>query len=148
MGSNMSFRREVLARVGGFSDGLGRIGSTPLGCEETELCIRVRQQMPRARIVFQPDAVVTHRVGEARTSWRYLVRRCWAEGLSKAAISGTVGRQDALSAERAYLTRVLPAAVRRQLRAGALAGALAITAAVLVTGSGYLWGLGRARCGG
>jgi O-antigen biosynthesis protein len=153
MGSNMSFRREVFAMVGGFSDGLGRIGSTPLGCEETELCIRVRQRMPHARVVFEPGAVVTHRVGEARTGWRYLLRRCWAEGLSKAAVCGTVGRHDALSAERAYLTRVLPAAVRRQLRAGALAGALAITAAVLVTGSGYLRGRylrgwGRGGCGG
>jgi glycosyltransferase involved in cell wall biosynthesis len=31
MGCNMSFRREVFARVGGFSEGIGRIGSTPLG---------------------------------------------------------------------------------------------------------------------
>jgi beta-glucanase (GH16 family)/GT2 family glycosyltransferase len=143
MGSNMSFRRDVFGRVGGFSDGIGRVGSTPLGCEETELCIRLRQRVPGARIVFEPAAVVVHRVGAARTGWRYLLRRCWAEGLSKAAISRTVGRHDALSAERAYLTRVLPAAVARQLRAGALAGALAIAAAVLVTASGYLWGLSR-----
>jgi glycosyltransferase involved in cell wall biosynthesis len=151
MGCNMSFRRDVFAQVGGFSDDIGRIGSTPLGCEETELCIRLRQRTPEARIVFEPAAVVTHRVGEARTGWRYLVRRCWAEGLSKAAISRTVGREDALSAERAYLTRVLPAAVARQLaaaargRLGALAGALAVVAAVLFTATGYLWGLRRGR---
>jgi GT2 family glycosyltransferase len=150
MGCNMSFRRDVFARVGGFSDGIGRIGSTPLGCEETELCIRLRQRMPDARIVFEPAAEVGHRVGEARTRWRYLLRRCWAEGLSKAAIAGMVGRDDALSAERAYLTRVLPAAVVRQLalagrRRGALAGALAVLAAVLCTGSGYLWGRRRGR---
>ncbi len=72
MGCNMSFRRDVFAQVGGFSDGLGRIGSTPLGCEETELCIRLRQRMPEARIVFEPAARVTHRVGEARwpARWR------------------------------------------------------------------------------
>jgi glycosyltransferase involved in cell wall biosynthesis len=149
MGCNMSFRRDVVVQVGGFSDDIGRIGSTPRGCEETELCIRLRQRMPEARIVFEPAAVVTHSVGEARTGWRYLLRRCWAEGLSKAAISRMVGRGDALSAERAYLTRVLPAAVARQLataargRPGALAGALAIVAAVLCTATGYLCGLGR-----
>jgi glycosyltransferase involved in cell wall biosynthesis len=146
MGCNMSFRREVFTRVGGFSDGIGRIGSTPLGCEETELCIRLRQQMPDVRIVFEPAAEVTHRVTEARTNWRYLLRRCWAEGLSKAAIARTIGRDDALSTERAYLTRVLPAAVARQLAfagpgSGVLAGPLAIAAAVLFTASGYLWGL-------
>ena len=146
MGCNMSFRREVFDQVGGFSDGLGRIGSTPLGCEETELCIRLRQRTPGARIVFEPAAVVRHRVGGARTGWRYLLRRCWAEGLSKAAVSRLAGRQDALSAERAYLTRVLPAAVGRQLadaargRLGALAGALAVVAAVSVTAAGYLRG--------
>ena len=140
MGCNMSFRREVFAWIGGFSDGIGRIGSTPLGCEETELCIRLRQRVGQARIVFEPAAQVTHRVGEPRTGWRYLLRRCWAEGLSKAAIAGTVGRDDALSTERAYLTRVLPAAMARQVRAGAPAGALAIAAAVLGTASGYLWG--------
>jgi GT2 family glycosyltransferase len=152
MGCNMSFRREAFAQIGGFSDGIGRIGSTPLGCEETELCIRLRQRMPDARIVFEPAAEVTHRVDEARTSWRYLLRRCWAEGLSKAAVAGLVGRDDALSAERAYLSRVLPAALARQLagagrRPGALAGALAVLAAVLFTGSGYLWGLRRGRGG-
>ena len=149
MGCNMSFRRDVFAQVGGFSDGLGRIGSTPLGCEETELCIRLRQRMPEARIVFEPAARVTHHIGEARTGWRYLLRRCWAEGLSKAAISRMVGREDALSAERAYLTRVLPAAVAWQLAAAArgrpraLAGALAVVAAVLFTATGYLCGLRR-----
>jgi hypothetical protein len=84
-------------------------------------------------------------VSQARTGWRYLLRRCWAEGLSKAAISRMVGRDDALSAERAYLTRVLPAAVARQIRAGAPAGALAIAAAVLFTASGYLRGLAAAH---
>ena len=43
MGCNMSFRREVFERVGGFAEDIGRIGKNPLGCEETELCIRARQ---------------------------------------------------------------------------------------------------------
>jgi O-antigen biosynthesis protein len=147
MGCNMSFRRDVFGVAGGFSEGIGRIGSVPLGCEETELCIRLRQRVPGARIVFEPAAAVMHRVGQARTGWRYLLRRCWAEGLSKAAIAQMVGRGDALSAERAYLTRVLPGAAARQVRTGALAGALAIMAAVLFTGSGYLWGLRRRPAG-
>ncbi len=58
MGCNMSLRREVFARVGGFAEDLGRIGRNPLGCEETELCIRIRQSYRRmgreARIVFEP----------------------------------------------------------------------------------------------
>ena len=54
MGCNMSFRRRVFAEVGGFDENLGRIGKTPLGCEETELCIRAHQRFPGATIVFEP----------------------------------------------------------------------------------------------
>ncbi|HET7094259.1 MAG TPA: glycosyltransferase family 2 protein, partial [Thermomicrobiales bacterium] len=42
IGANMSFRRCVLEAVGGFRSGIGRIGALPVGCEETELCIRGR----------------------------------------------------------------------------------------------------------
>lgn len=38
IGANMSFRRSVFAVVGGFTVGIGRVGTRPLGCEETELC--------------------------------------------------------------------------------------------------------------
>ena len=104
MGCNMSVRREVFARVGGFAEDLGRIGRNPLGCEETELCIRVRQAYRRmgreARIVFEPAAQVDHRVSADRVRWAYLRRRSWSEGLSKAAVSRLVGSDDALSTER------------------------------------------------
>ena len=122
MGCNMSVRREVFARVGGFAEDLGRIGRNPLGCEETEFCIRVRQIYRRmgrgARIVFEPTAQVDHRVSDDRVRWAYLRRRSWSEGLSKAAVSQLVGSDDALSTERTYVATVLPGAVVRELRAG------------------------------
>src|SRR5439155_54307 len=46
IGCNMSMRRELFDAVGGFTHGIGRIGTIPLGCEETEWCIRVRQRFP------------------------------------------------------------------------------------------------------
>ncbi len=72
-----------MQRVGGFKDGIGRVGRTPLGCEETELSIRARAATG-GRIVQMPDAKVEHRVSADRTRWLYFRRRCWAEGLSKA----------------------------------------------------------------
>lgn len=144
MGCNMSVRREVFARVGGFAEDLGRIGRNPLGCEETEFCIRVRQIYRRmgrgARIVFEPAAQVDHRVGDDRVRWAYLRRRSWSEGLSKAAVSQLVGRDDALSTERAYVATVLPGAVVRELRAGRPASALAVVTALGATAAGYLRG--------
>jgi GT2 family glycosyltransferase len=144
MGCNMSVRREVFARVGGFAEDLGRIGRNPLGCEETELCIRIRQSYARmgrdARIVFEPAAQVDHRVSGDRVRWTYLRRRSWSEGLSKAAVSRLVGSDDALSTERAYVASVLPGAVARELRAGRPTSALAIVTALVATGAGYARG--------
>ena len=144
MGCNMSVRREVFARVGGFAEDLGRIGRNPLGCEETELCIRIRQSYRRmgrgARIVFEPAAQVDHRVSADRVRWAYLRRRSWSEGLSKAAVSRLVGSDDALSTERAYVATVLPGAVARELRARRPASALAIVTALAATAAGYLRG--------
>jgi GT2 family glycosyltransferase len=144
MGCNMSARRAVFDRVGGFAEDLGRIGRNPLGCEETEFCIRVRQTYRQdgrtARIVFEPAAEVDHRVSPDRVEWSYLLRRSWSEGLSKAAVARLVGSEDALSTERAYAARVLPSAVVRELRAGRPESAAAVVAALAWTTAGYVRG--------
>jgi GT2 family glycosyltransferase len=144
MGCNMSFRREVFERVGGFAEDIGRIGKNPLGCEETELCIRARQAYERAgekiRIVFEPAAIVDHRVSSDRVEWAYLRRRSWAEGLSKAAVSKLVGSDDALSTERSYVARILPAAVVRELKERRVSSAAAVVTALAFTSAGYLRG--------
>ncbi len=140
IGCSMSFRRSALVGVGGFNTDVGRVGSLPLGCEETELCIRVRQLDPSWRILLNPASVVDHRVSPDRERWAYLVRRSYAEGLSKAAISRTVGRGDALSSERAYTTRVLPRGALRELAAGHPSAALAIVISVGAAAAGYLRG--------
>jgi GT2 family glycosyltransferase len=144
MGCNMSFRREVFDRVGGFAEDIGRIGKNPLGCEETELCIRARQAYQRAgekiRIMFEPAAAVDHRVSDDRVEWAYLRRRSWAEGLSKAAVSKLVGSDDALATERSYVAKVLPAAVLREIKEGRVSSAAAVITALACTTAGYVRG--------
>jgi glucosyl-dolichyl phosphate glucuronosyltransferase len=144
MGCNMSFRREVFERVGGFAEDIGRIGKNPLGCEETELCIRARQAYERTgekiRIIFEPAAAVDHRVSTDRVEWAYLRRRSWAEGLSKAAVSKLVGSDDALSTERGYVAKVLPTAVLRELKEGRVSSAAAVVTALACTTAGYVRG--------
>lgn len=143
MGCTMSFRRDVLNRVGGFAEQLGRTASLPLGCEETELCIRLRQREPGARVLLAPAATVRHRVSADRLGWRYLRRRSWSEGRSKAAVSRLVGQRDALSTERSYLRSVIPRALGRAVLGGRPATAGALVLAVVATGAGYL--VGRLR---
>jgi glucosyl-dolichyl phosphate glucuronosyltransferase len=146
IGANMSFRREVFGSVGGFTDGIGRVGSRPLGCEETELGIRLRQWRPEARLVYEPAAVVRHRVTPDRMAWRYFCSRCYAEGLSKAMVSRRVGARDALETERRYVRSVLPRAIVRELdprrhdRYARLASAGAILAGLGLAAAGYARG--------
>ena len=144
MGCNMSLRAEVFKRVGGFAEDIGRIGKNPLGCEETELCIRARQAYRadgrEVRILFEPAAAVDHRVSDDRVDWSYLRRRSWAEGLSKAAVSKLVGQGDALSTESKYVATVLPKALLREVKAKRPASAAAVVTALGFTAAGYVRG--------
>jgi len=142
IGANMSFRRTAFA-AGGFTEGLGRVGTLPLGCEETEFSIRAAAAHVGSRVMYAPDSVVHHHVTPDRTTWRYLVRRCYAEGQSKAAVASLVGKGPALASERAYLRSTLPRAVRRELgAAGGWRRAGAVVVAVAGAGAGYV----RQRC--
>ena len=144
MGCNMSVRRSVLQAVGGFDTGLGRTPDSPLGCEETELCIRAQTHFPQGRFLLEPRAVVHHAVPAERGSWRYFRARCRAEGISKARVARNVGRTAALSAERGYVRRVLPTGVLHNLARGlhgdlaAPAQAGAIVAGLAFTATGFL----------
>jgi GT2 family glycosyltransferase len=80
IGCNMSFRREVFARIGGFSDQIGRVGVRPSGCDETELCIRLGQRLPHALLLYTPRARVQHYVPAVRARWAYFSARCLLEG--------------------------------------------------------------------
>jgi GT2 family glycosyltransferase len=148
IGANMAFRRSVLAQAGGFVTGIGRVGRTPLGCEETELSIRARA-VTGGTILHLPDCRVWHQVPSDRTTWRYFRTRCWAEGLSKALVRRSVGSDAALASERAYVRRSLPSALRRELGTAlrgdpaGLARTVAIVSGLAMTGAGYLWGLLR-----
>ncbi|OPC83617.1 hypothetical protein B4N89_24140 [Embleya scabrispora] len=146
IGANMSFRRSVLLDVGGFRTDLGRVGTRPLGCEETELCLRAAARHRGGVLGYEPAAVVRHRVPAARTTWRYFRARCWAEGLSKAAVSRHAGTGRALASERSYLASTIPRALVRPFApepGPPKATVPALVLGVLTTALGYA--AGRAR---
>jgi glucosyl-dolichyl phosphate glucuronosyltransferase len=145
-GCNMSVRRAVFDEIGGFDEDAGRVGLIPLGAEETEFCIRIAQRKPGSRVVFEPTAVVHHRVTPARTEFAYLRSRSHAEGVSKAAMARLVGAQDATSEESHYVSKVLTAGLRRELGKGIRGdrsgwkGAAGIITCVSTTGFWYARG--------
>ncbi|MGP2437443.1 glycosyltransferase family 2 protein [Streptomyces sp. JW3] len=154
LGGNASFRRAAFDAAGGFATGIGRDGDKrPLGCEETELCIRLSRARPDAVLLIDDRAVIHHRVPAPREHFGYFRTRAWAEGLSKALVARSVGTEKGLESERRYASRVLPAGVARGLRDAVLARpggagrAGAIVAGVLTAAGGYLVGSVRARRG-
>ena len=147
VGANMAFRREVFDAVGGFRNGIGRVGTLPVGCEETELCIRARQHWPRGAFLYQPEARVFHRVPGHRTSWRYFCERCFAEGRSKAVITSYVGAKDSLSSELTYTLRTLSKGIVHHILNGVFRldvcgflRAATINSGFMITMMGYLIG--------
>ena len=142
LGGNMSFRREVFGIVGGFQSGIGRSADKrPLGCEETEFCIRLAQRAPSAVLLVDHRAMIWHFIPDKRCRFSYFLSRCYAEGISKARVTSNVGSGDGLSAERAYVTRALPRGVFKGVaelfrgqpaglgRAGAIIAGLGMTVA-------------------
>jgi GT2 family glycosyltransferase len=147
LGCNMSFRREVIEEIGSFRNTMGRIDKRPLGCEETEFCIRALQRWPRKVLMYKPSALVYHRVPASRARGNYFLSRCYSEGLSKAMVARFVGSGDGLASERTYALKTLPRGGARGLKdtffRGDLAG-LGRTGAIVTglasTTSGYIVG--------
>lgn len=139
IGANASFRRDLFDD-GGFVTGIGRSAAVgrPIGGEETEFCIRAAAKRPGGIFLHDDAAAVTHHVPAARQSFSYFRSRCFAEGLSKAQVTDSVGRDAGLASEWSYSTVTLPRGVLRGL-GRALRGDITglLTAAAIIIGLGY-----------
>lgn len=117
-GCNMSFRKGAFERAGLFDVSLGRVGRKLVTAEETEFSIRALGTFPGSRIMYDPEAVVYHKVHEYRERFWYLIKRGYYEGMSKAHIEklykGVNG--GALKTEDAYLKFLLGRAVPGRMK--------------------------------
>jgi GT2 family glycosyltransferase len=144
IGANMSFRRYVFEAVGGFREDIGRVGRyPPVGCEDTALCIRASELWPLGKFLYEPRARVRHRVPDNRGKWQYFLRRCYAEGSSKAHLAQLFGLTTSLALERKFVTRTVPTGLARAAADMVLHG----EAAALARGAAMLLGLLSAGAG-
>jgi glycosyltransferase involved in cell wall biosynthesis len=141
IGAAMAVRRDALTVINGFSPELGRVGTLPVGCEETLMGVSLRQEFPHLQIIRDTTFRVAHHIPRARMTFTYFVRRCFHEGVSKAVLTRISGHQLALSSERDYTTRILPSGLW-QSRANPLR-ALALIAGFVVTAVGFTSGTVR-----
>jgi hypothetical protein len=72
------------------------------------------------RWMYVPGAVIDHEVPADRSTFGFLVRRCYAEGRGKVQMAGLLGNPGTLGTERDYLRRTLPRALARNIAAAGL----------------------------
>jgi glycosyltransferase involved in cell wall biosynthesis len=85
LGANMGIRRELLDRIGGFREDLGRSnGRKILGQEVPDFLSRARAV--RARGLYLPEFRVEHHVPAARLTKSYFRRWWYGKGVSKASL--------------------------------------------------------------
>lgn len=142
--SAMLVKRSAFEIVDGFRENFGKIGNRSLP-EDTDLCLRIASVHDKAVWMWDPAKVMQHRIPAGRTTFRYLLSRCFLQGWGKAAMAHMDGFEQSTSLERHYALRILPVAVVRGVadafrgdfagirRAGAIVVALAFTLA------GYFW---------
>jgi GT2 family glycosyltransferase len=87
IGCNMAFRRSLFEKVGYFSTNVGRFGNQLLGHDDTEFGIRATNMLKGTKIIYDTEAVVKHKVSKNRAMLRYVLRRSYAEGFSKALVT-------------------------------------------------------------
>jgi GT2 family glycosyltransferase len=144
IGCNMSFRREAFENILGFRSEIGHANGKPLGCDETEFCIRLGQRYPEKLMMHQPPAKVRHHVPASRAKFSYLRQRCFYEGRSKALVAQFVGSKDGLASERRHTLVTLPQGVLRGLAdglrgdLGGLGRSFAIVAGLATAACSYL----------
>jgi GT2 family glycosyltransferase len=96
-GANFIVRRDALAAIGGFPEGLGRVGARLLSNEES-LVLR-RLAAAGGAIAYDPAIAVTHSIQAERLNPAWLLRRQFWQGVSAARLRRLLGEGRALWAE-------------------------------------------------
>jgi GT2 family glycosyltransferase len=111
IGCNMAFRKIVFDKVGFFKEKIGRLGKVLLAGEEAEFSLRIIEKLSEDAIIYDPSAIVYHNVPRSRAKLRYVLRRSFYEGVSKAIIT-KMESNTKLSTESSYikyfLTKSIP----------------------------------------
>jgi glycosyltransferase involved in cell wall biosynthesis len=141
--SNMAIRSSVFEAIGGFREDFGKVGDVARP-EDTDLCLRAAGG--RGIWLYEPTAKVGHWIPRQRATLRYFARRCFHEGLGKAALAALDGAHESTTAERSYAYRILPHGVLLGLRDAArgdvwgAARAAAIALGFATTAAGFAAG--------
>ncbi|MFO7926408.1 glucosyl-dolichyl phosphate glucuronosyltransferase [Natronomonas sp.] len=142
--SNISFRREVFLELGGYDPSFGPDAESYSHSEGAEIGARLQAEYGRG-VVYNPDAIVEHKVFEERIELTHLLTRAFQQGVSKRRMERQAP-EAAASEESAYLRRVfingVPKRVTESVRSHTLTPlgeAAMLVAFTFAVGLGYLY---------
>ncbi len=141
IGSTIAFRRSAFLEVGGFDSRFGPSSERRTSSnEELVVSENIRRRFGPNTIRYQPDSIVFHRVPESRTTLRFMIKRSWVEGTSKAEVrSFYLG--DVLDHDQRYLFDTMLPSIWRNLTSLTPSGmrtALELSVVTSATALGYL----------
>jgi len=112
-GCNMCFRKQQINEVGGFDF---RLGGSIAG-DDTDFCLRISRGDKLRQIIYEPKAIIHHKVPIKRQSFRYVAYSTWKQGIGKA-VTERIHQNDerALSSEKSYIKLLLLKFFPSQLR--------------------------------
>ena len=147
-GPNMSFRREVFENIGLLNEKLGfaKGGTTYMQGAEPEFALRMKNKLGKG-VIYNPEAVVYHKIPPSKTRPRILLRRAFYQGYSKALMKRRSPSPDTLATEESYLKDLLVKYIPRRIK-GVFSlnftketKQLSFLAAVIISvGLGFLYG--------
>jgi glycosyltransferase involved in cell wall biosynthesis len=145
IGCNMAFRKEVIREAGLFEEEIGRMGKVLLGSEETDLSLRILEKHSEFNILYDPNMVVHHKVPTTRTTLRYVLRRAFYEGYSKAFLAKRHKKvKKAFTTENNYFKYLIFKSIPQRLvkiyTKSSFQQFFVLILVILAVGSGYLYG--------
>lgn len=144
-GPNMSFRREVFEEIGLFNEDFGFAGgkTSRIQAEEAELGLRMKQKLGKG-VIYNPHAIVYHKIPQSKLGVRILLRRAFYQGYSKALLGKLNNSADTISTEKAYLKSLLlkyiPRRMKRVYHISEVKKLSVLIASVFSVGLGFTYG--------
>jgi glycosyltransferase involved in cell wall biosynthesis len=88
-GPNMTWRRNLVEALGGFSVDIGLKKRGLTRGDETELILRARREVPGFKAFYHPRVIVYHATRAETLSMKYWVRRSFVEGRHSRMVRGS-----------------------------------------------------------
>ncbi len=152
LGPNMSFKREVLAEVGGFSQVFGFTKGRDgyMQGEEPELALRMKHKLGRG-VTYNPELIVYHKVPVWKIKFGILLRRAFYQGYSKALLKRISPHPEPLATEESYLKDLLFKYIPHRVKtlfmgtgsAARIKQLLVLFASIFAVGLGFIYGYMR-----